>query len=107
MNIKRNDNVKIIAGKDKGKTGKVIQTFPDREKVVVEGANMLVKNLRPRSRDEKGQKVTFSAPFHISNVMLICPKCNKPVRIAYKLIQSGGEKTSKKFRVCRKCKEVI
>ncbi|HLD81801.1 MAG TPA: 50S ribosomal protein L24 [Patescibacteria group bacterium] len=107
MNLKRNDNVKIIAGKDKGKTGKIIQTFPAQDKVVVEGANMMVKNLRPQKSGEKGQKVEFAAPLHVSNVMLMCPKCGKIVRAAHKITKAADQKKTKKFRVCRKCQEVI
>ena len=116
MKLKKNDNVKVLAGKDSGKTGKIIQVFPLKGKVVVEGVNMLVKNLKPRQKGEKGQKIEFAAPLNVSNVILICPKCQKPVRVAYTIVKPK-QKTSKadatalvaqkqkKFRVCKKCGE--
>jgi large subunit ribosomal protein L24 len=105
MRIKKGDNVKVTAGKDKGKTGKVIQAFPGSGKVVVEGVNVMTKHLRVRKQGEKGQKLEFSGPIAASNVALICPKCAKPTRIAMKLLAADGGK--KKARMCKKCKEVI
>lgn len=110
MNIKKGDKVQVIAGKDKGKTGKVLQVFPSKKRVSVEGLNLLIKHLRPRRQNEKGQRIEFPAPFDISNMMLLCPKCNKPTRVAYKIQKSEGTsqtKKSKKYRVCKKCKQVI
>lgn len=101
MKIKTNDNVKIIAGKNRGKEGKVVQVFPKEGKIVVEGVNIMKKHLRPRQRGEKGQVVELAAPFSSSNAMLLCAKCGKPTRVGYKL--EGG----KKIRVCKKCKEAI
>lgn len=106
MRLKKGDNVKVMSGKDKGKTGKVMQVFPELERVVVEGANVLSKHLRVRKQGEKGQKVTFSSPIRIANVMLICPKCAKPTRVGMKTLEAAGGK-SKKVRVCKKCKEAI
>ena len=105
MNIKKGDKVIILVGKDKGKTGKVLQVFPRRERVSVEGLNLLIKHMRPRREGEKGQRIEFPAPLNISNLMLICPKCNKPSRVSYKI--SKGDKGSKKFRVCKKCEQVV
>lgn len=101
MKIKTNDKVKIIRGKDNGKEGKVIQVFKVEGKVVVEGANIMKKHVRSRKGKEKGQMIELSAPLRVENVMLICPKCNRSVRVGYKL---DGEI---KKRVCRKCKEII
>jgi len=101
MKIKTNDKVKITRGKDNGKEGKIIQVFKDDRKVVVEGANIMKKHVRSRKGGEKGQMIELSAPLRVENVMLICPKCNRPTRIGYKL---DGEA---KKRVCRKCKEII
>lgn len=92
MNIKTGDNVKVIAGKDKGKTGKVLQVFPTRERVVVEGVNLAIKHLRPRREGESGQRVEFPAPLHVSNVMLVCPKSGKPTRVGY-IIDDKGSKS--------------
>ena len=106
MRLKKGDNVKVMAGKDKGKTGKITQVFPDMGKVVVEGANVMSKHLRVRKEGEKGQKVTFASPVAAANVMLVCPKCAKPTRIAMKTIEAAGGK-AKKVRTCKKCKEAI
>jgi len=109
MKIKRGDKVKILAGKDKGKTGKVLQVFPARNRASVEGLNLLIKHLRPRRQGEKGQRIEFPAPMDLSNMMLICPRCGKPTRVGYKYIEGKANKKTKrrKVRVCRKCKQVI
>lgn len=101
MKIKKNDIVKVITGKDKGKTGKVTQIFGTLNKVVVEKLNKRFKNLRPRKEGEKGQRIEFDAPMDISNVMLVCKKCGKTTRVAYKVL---GDK---KYRICKKCKETL
>lgn len=102
MKIKVNDTVKIIAGKNRGKEGKVIQILPKLDKVVVEGANVMVKHLRSRSRSEKGQKVEFFGPVHVSNVKLIDPKSKKPTRVGYKVLEDGSKK-----RMSKVSKEII
>lgn len=101
MKIKSNDKVKVLSGKDAGKTGKVIQVFPKEEKVVVEGVNIMKKSLKSGKKGEKGQLVELAGPLHVSKVALICPKCNLETRVGYKL--EGEDKK----RVCRKCKEII
>ena len=101
MNIKVNDKVKILSGKDRGKTGKVIQVFPENSRVVVEGVNLTKKNMRPRKMGEKGQIIELAGPLSLSKVMILCPKCGRAVRMAKK-IEAGKNK-----RVCRACKEII
>lgn len=102
MKIKTNDNVKVIAGIDKGKTGKVIQILPDLKKASVDGVNIRIKNLKSRKEGEKGQRISFPSPVAISNLSLICAKCGKFTRIAFKTLETG-----KKVRLCKKCKEII
>ena len=102
MNIKKNDKVKILKGKDRGKTGKVLQILVGKNKVAVEGINLHFKNMRPRKQGEKGQKIQYPAPLPAANVMLICPKCNKPTRIGYKILEN-----KKKMRSCKKCQANI
>jgi|APSaa5957512576_1039674.scaffolds.fasta_scaffold207896_2 large subunit ribosomal protein L24 len=102
MNIKVNDKVAVITGKNKGKDGKVVQILPSMNKVVVEGVNIMYKHLRPQKSGEKGQRVQFNGPITVSNVMLVCPKCSKQSRIGIKV---GDNK--QKARFCKKCKEVI
>ena len=107
MNIKKNDNVKILAGKDKGKTGKVLQILPVEKKASVEGLNLLIKHLRPRKSGEKGQRIEFPAFINIANLALVCPKCGKPTRVGAKIVAGIEGKKAKKFRVCKKCREII
>lgn len=103
IKIKVNDKVQIVAGKDKGKTGKVIQVLPDMKKIVVEGINVMYKHVRSQKQGEKGQRIQFNGPVDISNIMIICPKCNQPSRVGIKL----GDSRKAKARICKKCKEVI
>ncbi|MFH1661507.1 MAG: 50S ribosomal protein L24 [Candidatus Falkowbacteria bacterium] len=101
MKIKKGDKVKILSGKDKGKTGKVLQVFVARGKASVEGLNLLIKHMRPRKQGEKGQRIEFPAPMDLSNMMIVCSKCGKPTRVGYKKLEK------KKDRVCIKCKQII
>jgi len=82
-----------------------LQVFPTRERVSVEGLNLLIKHMRPRRQGEKGQRIEFPAPLNISNLMIVCPKCGKPSRIYHEITKT--EKGTKKFRACKKCKQVI
>lgn len=102
MQIRKGDTVKIIGGKDNGKTGKVIKVLPQDKKIVIENLNLRVKNAKPRKQGEKGQRIQFPAPLNISNAALICPKCGRPTRVGHKILED-----KKKVRICKKCKEVI
>lgn len=101
MKIKNGDTVLIISGKDKGKKAKVIKVLLEKNRIVVEGANLRKKHTRPKKQGEKGQIVEIAAPFDVSNVKLICPKCKKATRIGYKVTEGG------KFRICKKCNQEI
>ena len=90
-----------MSGKNAGVEAKVIQVFPQAEKVVVEGVNIMKRHLKTRKQGEKGQVLELAAPIPVSKVMLICPKCSKTIRVGYKL---DGDK---KKRVCRKCNQFI
>lgn len=96
--IKKNDKVKILSGKDRGKIGKVLQVFPREGRVSVEGVNILTKHIRKRSQNEPGQKIEFPAPLSLSHCMLICPKCEKLTRGGHAILE---DKT--KERKCKKC----
>jgi len=108
MRIKTGDKVKILAGKDRGKIGKVLQVFVKENKVVVEGLNQMIKHQRARRQGETGQRIQFPAPIAVSNVALVCPKCSQPTKIGYQLIKPE-DKTKKKIknRICKQCGEVI
>jgi len=97
MKIKKGDIVKILKGKDNGKSGKIIKVLPKENKVVIEGLNLYKKHVRPKKQNEKGQIVEVPRPINISNVMLICPLCQKPTRVSFVQINS------KKLRKCKKC----
>lgn len=97
MLIKKGDMVKIISGKDRGKSGKVISVLPKEGKITVDGINIKKRHLRPRKQGQKGQIAQISAPIQVSNSMLVCSACDKPTRIGKKT--TGG----KKVRVCKKC----
>ena len=97
MKIKKGDTVLIISGKDRGRKGKVLKSFPKENRILVEGINLKKRHQKPKKTGEKGQTVSFPAPIHISNVKLICPKCGKAARLGYKIIEK------KKFRICKKC----
>ncbi len=97
MRIKKGDLVKKIAGKDKGKQGKVVRTVPSEGKIVVEKMNIVKKHQKARREGERGQRVEIAAPFDASNAMIICPACGKATRVSYSTV---GDK---KVRVCKKC----
>ncbi len=102
LNIKKDDTVKVITGKDTGKEGKVLRTIPESERVVVEKLNIMRKALRPTQQNPQGGISSIEAPIHVSNVMLVCPKCKKPTRVGH-TIGAKGEKV----RVCKKCNAEI
>ncbi|WP_022670805.1 50S ribosomal protein L24 [Hippea alviniae] len=99
--LKKNDKVRVIAGKDKGKEGTIISFVPKKNRVIVEGVNIIKKHVKA-SATTKGGIIEKEAPIHISNVMLVCPHCNKPTRIGIKFLESG-----EKVRYCKKCGETI
>lgn len=101
MKIKRNDTVLVIAGKDRGKTGKVLRALPKRSRVVVEGVNLIKKHVRRRPGIAQAGIITTEAPIHVSNVMLLCTKCQRPTRVGYTFV---GDR---KVRRCKRCGEVI
>ena len=107
MKVKKGDNVLIIAGKDKGRTGKIMKSLPKDLKVLVEGINLKKKHVRPKRDGEKGQVVEIPAVLDVSNVKIICPKCGKATRVGYKTERPTGDGYPVKNRICKKCKQVI
>jgi large subunit ribosomal protein L24 len=100
--LKKDDKVKVIAGKDKGKIGKILKVTQKKNRVLVEKVNMVKRHTRPSSQTKQGGIVEGEAPIPWSNVMLMCGKCMKPARIKMQRLEDG-----KKVRVCSKCKEII
>lgn len=101
--IRRNDNVIVITGKDRGKRGRVLKMLPARNRVVVEGVNFVKRHTRPNpSRNIKGGVVEREGTLHASNLQLVCPECAAPTRIGWQLLGDG-----RKVRICRKCEGVV
>ena len=99
--VKKNDTVMVTVGKDKGKTGKVLRINQKTDRVIVEKVNVIKRHVRP-SQKSKGGIMERESPIHVSNVMLYCEKCSKPVKVGRKTLEDG-----KKVRFCRRCEEVI
>ena len=102
MNVKKGDVVVVLSGKDKGKQGKVLKSDPKGNKVIVEGVNVAMKHQKPRKQGEEGGIVKMETPIYACKVMHVCPKCNKPTKPAYRILDDGS-----KARVCKKCGEII
>lgn len=98
LKIRKGDRVAVIAGKDRGKQGKVLRSFPDRRRVIVEGVNLVKRHSRPSKENPQGGIISKEAPIHVSNVALICGSCDRAVRVAYRFDSEGNKK-----RFCRKC----
>ena len=101
--IRKNDNVVVMTGKDRGKRGRVLRVVPEKNRVVVEGVNMIKRHTKANpQRQVKGGVIEREAPVHASNVQMVCPECGKPTRLGKKLLEDG-----RKVRICRKCNEVV
>jgi large subunit ribosomal protein L24 len=101
--IRRNDNVVVVTGKDRGKRGRVLKVLPDTNRLVVEGANMIKRHTKPNpGRNVKGGIVEREASLHASNVQLLCPECGARTRIGRRILGDG-----RKVRICRKCEGVV
>lgn len=101
MKIRKGDIVLIISGKDRARKGKVIEAFPKKGRVIIEGINLRKKHVKPKKSGEKGQIVETPASIDVSNTKLICPKCGKPTRVGCKI------EGKRKYRVCKKCGQEI
>jgi large subunit ribosomal protein L24 len=101
--IRKNDNVVVTTGKDRGKRGRVVRLVPQKNRLVVEGVNIMKRHTRPNpQKNVKGGVMEREAPLHASNVQIVCPECGKPTRIGKKILDDG-----RKVRVCRKCEGVL
>lgn len=101
MKLKKNDNVLIISGKDRGRKGRILEVLRSEGKIMVEGMNMHKKHRKPRRQGQKGEVVEVATPIYASNAKIICVKCAKPTRLGYRVT------AEKKYRVCKKCGEEI
>ena len=102
MKIRKNDTVMVMAGKDKGKKGKVRFAYPRKETIVVEGINFVKRHARAKGQARQAGIIELEAPLSVAKVMFVCNKCNKPSRVGFRLLQDG-----RRVRVCRNCNEVI
>jgi len=102
LHVKKDDTVMILAGKDKGKSGKVLRVLPDKKKVLVESLNIVKRHTRPTQANNEGGIIEKEAAIEISNVQLICSSCNKPARTGQKELDDGS-----KVRFCKKCNEIV
>lgn len=102
MKIRKNDTVLVIAGKDKGKKGKVRFAYPKEERLLVEGVNFIKRHTRASGRVRQAGIIEREVPIPVSNVMLLCNRCNRPTRIGFHFLEDG-----RKVRICRSCHEVI
>ena len=102
MQIRKNDSVMVIAGKERGKTGKVLRVLLEKDAVIVERTNMVKRHTKPRGPQQPGGIVEKEAGIHASNIMIMCDKCNAPVRIGHKKLSDG-----EKIRICRRCNEAL
>jgi large subunit ribosomal protein L24 len=101
--IRRNDNVVVITGKDRGKRGRVLKVDAAKNRLVVEGVNFIKRHTKPNpQRQVKGGVVEREASLHASNVQMVCPDCGKPTRLGRKILGDG-----RKVRICRKCEGVV
>ncbi len=101
MKIHKDDIIKILKGKDRGKTGKVIKVNLKSRKLIVDGLNLYKKHKRPKKQGEKGEVVQISRPIDVSNLMFVCPSCKQPTRVGYRFEEDI------KFRYCKKCQSRI
>ena len=102
MKIRKNDTVLVITGKDKGKKGKVRFAYPKKERILVEGINFIKRHTRATGQVRQAGIIEREAPIHVSNVMLLCNKCNHPTRAGFHTLEDG-----RRVRICRSCGEVI
>lgn len=102
VKFRKGDSVKVLTGKDRGKTGKVLEVSHKNNRVLVEGVNLVTRHRRPRRMNEKGQKITKPSFIHPSNLMLMCSNCGKPTRVGANVAENG-----EKSRVCKKCKRTV
>jgi large subunit ribosomal protein L24 len=102
VQIRKNDSVMVIAGKERGKTGKVLRVVPEKGALIIERINLVKRHSKPRGPQQPGGIVEKEASIHASNIMIMCDKCNAPVRIGHKQLGDG-----KKIRICRRCGEAL
>jgi large subunit ribosomal protein L24 len=107
MHIRKDDQVLVISGNHRGKKGRVLKIFPERDRVIVEGVHLIKRHTRPTQRNPQGGIVEKEGPVHVSNLMLVCPKCNTPTRVSFRIRLSEGKASRNRARICKNCGEMI
>jgi large subunit ribosomal protein L24 len=107
MYIRKDDQVLVISGNHRGKKGRVLKIFPERDRVIVEGVHMIKRHTRPTQRNPQGGILEKEGPVHVSNLMLVCPKCNTPTRVNFQVRSSEGKTSRNRTRICKNCGEMI
>ena len=107
MRVNKNDQVIVIAGNNKGKKGKVLKVFPEKDQIIVEGVHFIKRHTRPSQKSPQCGVVEKEAPIHISNVMVICPKCSTPARLGSKMVIDEVKSRKNRVRVCKNCREML
>ena len=102
MKIRRGDTVLVVAGKEKGRRGRVDRLIPSKNRVLIEGINLVTRHVKPRPEVRQAGRIQQESPVHISNVALVCNKCSKPTRVRVSFLEDG-----RKVRVCLQCRETI
>ena len=100
--LRKDDTVMVIAGRERGKTGKVLRVLGEKNRVLIEHVNMVKRHQKPRSAQQQGGIIEKEAPIHLSNVVPICGRCNKPTRVGHRQLEGG-----RTMRVCRRCNEIL
>jgi large subunit ribosomal protein L24 len=107
MKVRKSDNVVVIAGNYVGKNGKILKVFPEKARVIVEGVNIIKRHTRPSQKNPQGGIVQKEAAIHISNVMVVCPKCNTPSRLGHAAVTDATTGKRRLTRVCKNCGEMF
>lgn len=107
MNVRKNDTVMVVSGNSLGKQGKVLKLFPEKSRLIIEGVNIVKRHSRPSQKNPQGGVVQKEAPIHLSNVMVVCPKCGKATRVGHAPVKDATSGKEKKMRVCKHCNEMF
>ena len=107
LHVHKNDNVVVISGNFLNKQGKVLKVFPETRKVIIENINLIKRHTKPTQKNPQGGVVQKEGPIRASNVMVLCPKCNKPTRIGHKHVKDVTSGKKKTMRICKHCSEMF
>jgi len=107
MRVRKNDQVLVLSGNYNGKKGKVLKVFPEQGRVIVEGVNFIKRHSRPTQQNPQGGIIEKEAPIHVSNVMVVCPKCTTPARMGKQIVYDEVRNRKNSVRVCKNCGEML